>query len=121
MNNSVIQITCRGQETSAKTLQVLGAVLFQAAEVMEQELAGRNALQYGDRLVWDIEVEGPDWDYLATGDVTHNRGADQIGIHRISFRADKMRLEGNRNCPLVGTDLVKELASRLESQEVLAH
>jgi hypothetical protein len=120
MNNTTIQISCTGGEVNAKTLQALGAVLFPAAETLEKELLERNALKHGDRLTWEVEAEGPDWDYTAQGDVTRTRGADQIGIHKVTFHTDHMRLGNNQRETLTGAALVKELASRLESQELLA-
>ena len=120
MNKTTLQITSvRDGEVNAMTLLVLGPTLFQAAEALERELVGRRAMEQGDRLVWEIEVEGPDWDYNATGDVTRTRGSDQIGFQKVNFHDGRMHLGDNRRGALSGNALVGVLATNLESQELL--
>ena len=93
MNYTTLQIKCVGRDTNVKTLHSLIETFFPVAEKLEEELGdrqGQERIHLNDEVVWDLQVEGPDWDYLAQGTVTHMRGTLQMDLRKVSIHGSRV-------------------------------
>lgn len=82
---------------SAESLQDLMGLFVPAAEQLEEELRGlqgMDALTLDDQVVWNLELEGPKWDYLAQGSVSHLRGDTEMECRDVSIHGGKLKWRG---------------------------
>jgi hypothetical protein len=93
LNQTTVTVKCVGHDTASESLQDLMRIFFPVAEGLEEELRSRQgmgALFLDDQVLWELELEGSKWDYVAHGEVSHLRDGTVMEYRRARIHGGKL-------------------------------